>query len=288
VTRRRITVLTSVAAVAAAGLGGRPRHCRQRLRNPGTCRHPRRARAGQPAVLVLPLHDEQLLRRLLDDGRVRKLPVDDGHGGLPVDVRRGPSAPGWMHGALMPGSMMGAGTDPGRFMGQLWAKAPGPRVSVGQAGQPGRPGPGGRPRIAQAAKAITFSTATVRLVAVASPAGGPDETFRIGRPGQPPPSPSRPGPRSASRSSTPTRDTAHGLVITASQNISSPMPMMTRPARVHRLGAVVSWANPTNAGMHTATLNFTGTTPGTYHYMCPVPGHAQEGMTGTFTVSNSS
>jgi uncharacterized cupredoxin-like copper-binding protein len=40
--------------------------------------------------------------------------------------------------------------------------------------------------------------------------------------------------------------------------------------------------------MHTATLNFTGTTPGTYHYLCPVPSHVQEGMTGTFTASNSS
>ena len=46
--------------------------------------------------------------------------------------------------------------------------------------------------------------------------------------------------------------------------------------------------NPTAAGMHTATLTFTATTPGTYHYLCPVPGHAQQGMTGTFTVSSSS
>jgi hypothetical protein len=35
--------------------------------------------------------------------------------------------------------------------------------------------------------------------------------------------------------------------------------------------------NPTAAGMHTATLAFTATTPGTYAYLCPVPGHAQEG-----------
>ena len=86
-------------------------------------------------------------------------------------------------------------------------------------------------------------------------------------------------------------DTAHGLVITASQNISSPMPMMTsQPAFTG--SALWFLGNPTNAGMHTATLTFTATTPGTYHYLCPVPvpvpGHAQEGMTGTFTVSNSS
>ena len=45
--------------------------------------------------------------------------------------------------------------------------------------------------------------------------------------------------------------------------------------------------DPTTAGMHTGTLTFTATTPGTYHYLCPVPGHAQKGMTGTFTVSTS-
>ena len=45
--------------------------------------------------------------------------------------------------------------------------------------------------------------------------------------------------------------------------------------------------NPTTAGMHTGTLTFTAAMPGIYHYLCPVPGHAQKGMTGTFTVSTS-
>ena len=74
----------------SAGSGrprGWPRRRRQRLRHPGTGRD-RGGRAGQPAVFLLPLHDERLLRRLLDDGRLRKLPVDDGHHGLSVDVRR--------------------------------------------------------------------------------------------------------------------------------------------------------------------------------------------------------
>lgn len=61
---------------------------------------------------------------------------------------------------------------------------------------------------------VTFAAASVHLVAVASPAGGQDETFRI------------------------------------------------------------------------AGLTFTATAPGTYHYLCPVPGHARNGMTGTFTVSS--
>ena len=57
------------------------------------------------------------------------------------------------------------------------------------------------------------------------------------------------------------------------------MPMMTsRPAFTG--SALWFLGNPTTAGMHTATLTFTATTPGTYHYLCPVPGHAQEGMAG--------
>jgi uncharacterized cupredoxin-like copper-binding protein len=42
--------------------------------------------------------------------------------------------------------------------------------------------------------------------------------------------------------------------------------------------------NPTTAGMHAGTLSFTASAPGTYHYLCPVPGRAQKGMTGTFIV----
>jgi FtsP/CotA-like multicopper oxidase with cupredoxin domain len=77
-------------------------------------------------------------------------------------------------------------------------------------------------------------------------------------------------------------DTAHGLVITAS-NASSPMPMMTdRPAFTG--SALWFLANPTPAGMHAGTLTFTAAAPGTYRYLCPVPGHAQKGMAGAFTI----
>lgn len=36
--------------------------------------------------------------------------------------------------------------------------------------------------------------------------------------------------------------------------------------------------------MHTGTLSFTAASPGTYRYLCPVPGHAEEGVAGTFVV----
>jgi len=43
----------------------------------------------------------------------------------------------------------------------------------------------------------------------------------------------------------------------------------------------------TSAGMHTAPLTFSASTPGTYHNLCPVPGHAQKGMAGTLIVSRA-
>ena len=45
----------------------------------------------------------------------------------------GASAPAWMRGERLPTGIMGTGTDPGQVMGRLWASAPGPRVSPGQA-----------------------------------------------------------------------------------------------------------------------------------------------------------
>jgi hypothetical protein len=64
------------------------------------------------------------------------------------------------------------------------------------------------------------------------------------------------------------------------------MPMMTDQLAFPG-SALWFLADPTAAGMHTGTLTFTAATPGTYHYLRPVPGHAQNGMTGTFTVSTS-
>jgi plastocyanin len=80
-------------------------------------------------------------------------------------------------------------------------------------------------------------------------------------------------------------DMAHGMVITTQGVGSSWMPMMTS-APAFTGAAVWALGNPTAAGMHTATLSFTAATPGTYQYLCPVPGHAAKGMVGTFIVSS--
>jgi rusticyanin len=196
----------------------------------------------------------------------------------------GSSAPGWMRGGKLPSSMMGTTADPGKIMGRLWADAPGPRVSASQAARLGSQVAAGA-RINGASRTITFTTGSVHLVALASPPGGPDETFRIA--GMVNPTVVVPAAAKVSiEVVNADPDTAHGLVITVSDGRSSWMPMMTD--RSAFAGAAVWFlGNPTSAGMHVGTLTFTATTPGTYHYLCPVPGHAQKGMTGTFTVGTS-
>jgi len=82
-------------------------------------------------------------------------------------------------------------------------------------------------------------------------------------------------------------DTAHGLVIMAGKGVRSPMPMMTAPPA---FAASALWflGDPTRTGMHAGTLTFTATTPGTYHYLCAVPGHTRKGMIGVFIVTSAS
>ena len=200
--------------------------------------------------------------------------------------------PGWMRGGHFPAFMMGSGmmgtgssADPGKLMGRLWADAPGPRVTPAQAAGAGNQIPSGA-HIDRAARTITFTTGSVHLAAVASPAGGPDETFRIA--GMVNPKITVPaGAQISIQVINADPDTAHGLVITSGQGQASWMPMMTsRPAFTG--SALWFLGNPTTAGMHAGTLTFTAATTGTYHYLCPVPGHAQKGMTGLFTVGNAS
>src|SRR5205823_10986887 len=135
---------------------------------------------------------------------------------------------------------------------------PGPRVSPQQAARLGSQVPAGA-SVNRARNAILFTGTSVHLVAVASPAGGPDETFRIA--GLVNPAITVPaGARVSIQVVNADPDTAHGLVITASANTSSPMPMMTsRPAFTG--SALWFLGNPITAGMHTATITFTASTP---------------------------
>ena len=193
----------------------------------------------------------------------------------------GAGAPGWMHGGALPGSMMGAaGTDPGTVMGTLFANAPGPRVSPAQARQLGDQVPAGA-SVNRADRTITFTTASVHLVVLASPSM-PSESFRIASLTNPAVSVPA-GARVTIELVNADTDMAHGLVIMPAGTASSYMPMMTA-APAFSGAALWFLGKPTSAGLHAGTLSFTATTAGTYQYVCPVPGHAREGMAGAFTV----
>ena len=281
-TRKRAGVLVSVAVIAAAGLGAGVAIAATGGGAPTTA----------SATASSPYGPGYAWYHSMMGGYVGGTSMMGGPGGYGWMMGAagyrwmtgGASAPAWMRGGHLPAAMMGTRTDPGKVMGRLWADAPGPRVSPAQAAALGSQVPAGA-RIDQAARTITFTTHSVHLAAVASPAGGPEETFRNA--GLVNPTIIVPaGARVSVQVINADPDTAHGLVITATSGRSPWMPMMTdRPEFTG--SALWFLGNPTPAGMHTGTLTFTAADPGTYHYLCPVPGHAQKGMTGTFTISNT-
>lgn len=195
----------------------------------------------------------------------------------------GSSSPGWMHGGTLPGSMMGTSIDPGKVMGRLFANAPGPRVGASVATKLGNTVPTGA-TANSVLNSLTFAGNSASFVAVASPSGDPDETFRIAGVVNPTIT-VKAGTAVSIEVVNADPDTAHGLVVTANGSASSWMPMMTvRPAFTG--SALWFLGNPTSAGMHVGTLHFTAGSAGTYQYLCAVPGHAQKGMVGTFVVTD--
>ena len=158
----------------------------------------------------------------------------------------GTSAPGWMIGNSLPGFMMGANTDPGQVMGRLFADAPGPRVSSEQATALGSQVPAGA-SVDRAANRVTFTATSVSFTVVASPAGGPDETFRIAGLVNPTVVVHH-GAHVSIQLVNADPDSAHGLVITASTAGSSWMPMMN--ASPAFAGAALWFLGNSHLGRH--------------------------------------
>jgi rusticyanin len=278
-TRTRISVLAGIAVLAAAGLGAGVAAATS-------------GPAGQPAASPAPAAPasqgyawyRSMMAGYLGGGGMMTGGESSGCMMSPAGyewMTGGTGAPGWMNGGTLPGAMMGTSTDPGQVMGRLFAGATGPRISAARAAAAGAQVPAGA-TVSQAANTITFTTPPVGLTILASPTGGTDETFRaagLTNPAIVVPAGARVSIQVVNADS----GAAHGLVITASNATSAWMPMMTaRPAFTG--SALWFLGNPTPAGMHAGTLTFTATTPGTYHYLCPAPGHARDGMTGIFTI----
>jgi rusticyanin len=127
---------------------------------------------------------------------------------------------------------------------------------------------------------ITFTAQAVSFVVEAVPPGNPDMTFRIA--GLVDPTVVVPlGGKVTVEFINADHDQAHGWVISSAQ---SPFAFgaATPPALAGASAAVIG--DPTAAGPGARTITFTASVTGTYQYICPMPGHAQMGMNGTFIV----
>lgn len=181
------------------------------------------------------------------------------------------------------GSMM-AGNAMGQMMGAAMANAPGGRVSAADAGKLGNATPSGA-TVDQAINTISFQTTNVRLTVLASPSDGPDMTFRIA--GLTDPTITVPqGATVTVQLIDADSDTSHGWLLTQAQPPFPSMAMMQAPIAFPGSFAM-PLGEPTAAGMHSETISFTAATAGHYTYLCPVAGHAQQGMYGAFSVTSS-
>lgn len=75
----------------------------------------------------------------------------------------------------------------------------------------------------------------------------------------------------------------HGFELTSAAPPYNRMAMMQ--GRIAAAGAFIMPVPPPKANVwYAATTSFGAPAPGTYHIICPVPGHAQQGMWATFVV----
>ncbi len=198
------------------------------------------------------------------------------------------SAAGWgslgfIGPGMMGGGMMG-GNGIGQAMGSALAGRVGQPISQAQATALGAATPAGA-TVDQTAKRITFQTSDVRLAVLASPPDGPDMTFRIA--GLVDPTIVVPvGATVTVQFVNADSDTSHAWLLTPAQPPFPFMAMMSTPPAF--AGAFAPpLGDPTSAGLPSETLTFTAATAGAYTYLCPVPGHAQQGMYGTLQVTGA-
>jgi rusticyanin len=128
--------------------------------------------------------------------------------------------------------------------------------------------------------AITFDAAAVSFTVVAIAPGKPDMTFTIA--GLTDPAIIVPaGAKVTVRFINNDTDEAHGWLITGRKppfEFGQP----STPALAGAFAGVIG--DPTAAGDGANTITFTASGPGSYRYVCPMPGHAQMGMYGSFIV----
>lgn len=191
------------------------------------------------------------------------------------------AAPGWMTGAAAPASVVTHGADPAQFIGMLTASAPGPRVSAGAATAAAAAAPAGA-TVSKTANTVTFTTSSVRLTILANP-GDTDYNFTAA--GLTNPKIVVPaGAKVTLQFINADQDGANGLVVLPASGSGWFEPAASgKPA--FRGAALWFLGDSTAAGLHTGTVSFTASAPGSYRYVCPCPGHSRSGMSGDFIVA---
>ncbi len=181
-----------------------------------------------------------------------------------------------MHGDGMMGS-----TDPGRVMGRQLANVAGDRVSADEAERLGSEMPEGA-AVDRATRRIVFRSAEVRLAAVAAPRHGAQMSFRLAGLTNPIVE-VRNGAKVAVQFINADADMAHGWVITQASPPYPYMAMMEVPAAFAQSHGM-PLGDATAAGMPSVTIGFSANGVGEYWYICPIAGHAKQGMYGKFVV----
>jgi rusticyanin len=127
---------------------------------------------------------------------------------------------------------------------------------------------------------ITFHATTVSFTVVAIAPGHPDMTFTIA--GLTNPTIIVPeGAQVTVRFINNDTDEAHGWLITGSKPPFG-FGQQDTPAIAGAFAGIIG--DPTAAGDGANTISFMAGSPGSYDYICPMPGHAQMGMHGSFIV----
>jgi rusticyanin len=188
---------------------------------------------------------------------------------------------GWANGGT--GEMMGGGATVGGKASGSSMMGRGDTVSAGAVSSLVGRGEQGA-TVDTAANTVTYAGRSVTLVALASPHGKPNMTWEID------------GLVNPTLTVAPEAQVTvmlvntdwgymHGFELTttpppypemAMAGVSDTFFLMPLPPRTEK--------DPATASYYTRSASFTAAT-GTYHYLCPVPGHAAAGMFGTLVVS---
>lgn len=130
---------------------------------------------------------------------------------------------------------------------------------------------------------VTYTSGQINIVALASPSGKPDMTFEIDGLVNP----TLVAPQNSNVQLTVVNtdpDELHGFEITRTNPPYSVMPMMN----INNDFLLMPMPHPTTKFAATAQYysrsGQLALQPGTYYYLCPVPGHAEKGMYGTLKI----